>query len=377
MWTGVLCLQVARLQAAEQRRLQQQLYQRQHSTQHSASSSSSDWGAAAPPVDRLLPAASGSAAAAAGLETFLDQLAAAVHAVLLREQADMMQQLLAKAAAAAAAAAAAVDDRASSSSSSSSGDAEGSATVSAAAAAAATVEQQVSVAAAIPSSSSNSSSRFSHAPGPLSAYLAEILWGFAKLNHNPEDESLAQLWVEGFTSVAAAAADGVSFSQMLWALGQLQLWPGEEVMGSLAAELGRRMAAAAATETAAAAAAAPGASSSLGVAELPAVREQQLLGARAVSNILWSFAALGYSPPPEVSARVWAGSAQTLAYASPQALGNMLWAIASLELAPSSSWMVEWQEAALLGLQQQHWNCADLANAAWALGNFAGSAKLR
>ncbi|KAF6256716.1 hypothetical protein COO60DRAFT_84300 [Scenedesmus sp. NREL 46B-D3] len=102
-----------------------------------------------------------------------------------------------------------------------------------------------------------------------------------------------------------------------------------------------------------------------------------MLGARALSNILWSCAALGYSPPPEVLARVWTGSAQTLAEASPQALGNMLWAVASLELAPSSGWMAAWQQAALAGLQQQQWNCADVANAAWALGKFAGSVKLR
>jgi hypothetical protein len=351
-------LQVARLRATEQRRLQQQLYQQQRYRQHSSSSSSS-WGAAAPPAELLLPAAS---TAAEGFDVFLDQLAAAVHDVLLREQADMMQSLLAKAAEAADA-----NDAENSSSSSSSVAEDGSGTCPACVA-------QHSTALLFPlNSSSSSSGKNRIAPGPLSSYLADVLWGFAKLNHTPQDDALPLLWVEGFAAVAAAA-DAVSFSQVMWALGQLQLWPGDDVMACFAAEWGRRMAAAAA-----AAAAAEGVSIDA-VAQQGAVQEQQLLGARALSNILWSCAVLGYTPPADVLARVWAGSATTLSDASPQALSNMLWAVASLDVVSSSSWMSSWQQAALLGLQQQQqqqWNCADLANAAWALGKFAGSAKLR
>jgi hypothetical protein len=238
---------------------------------------------------------------------------------------------------------------------------------------------------------SRASSGFRHAAAPLATYTSGLLWGFAKLHHAPSDQLLA-LCIEGFMPVAAAA-DEVSLTQLVWCLGQLQVWPGQEVLDSLAAEVGHRLAPAEQSEQHSSSDgglySSSGSSSTLEAADQQQQQQPEhglapsssataaapALSPRALSSILWSFAALGHAPPPHVLALVWQASEQGLAAASPQTLANMAWAAASLGLAPSRSWMEAWTAAAAAGLAE--WNCADLAHAAWALGKFANAPQTR
>lgn len=88
--------------------------------------------------------------------------------------------------------------------------------------------------------------------------------------------------------------------------------------------------------------------------------------------MLWSFAALGYTPDPSVLNLIWQGSVQGLTSAtSPQTLATMVWAAATLEVAPSVEWMGAWTAAAAASLSR--WKVVDVAMALWALGRFAGA----
>jgi len=113
----------------------------------------------------------------------------------------------------------------------------------------------------------------------------------------------------------------------------------------------------------------------LGSQQQPQQQQQQQLGTRAVSSIFWAFAALGYTPEPSVLDSIWQGCIQGLANASPQTLSNMVWAAASLSVAPSRAWMAEWTAAASASLAS--WNAADVAMTAWALGRFAAAQHTR
>jgi hypothetical protein len=230
------------------------------------------------------------------------------------------------------------------------------------------------------------SSAFVHSDGPLCTYLADLLWGFARLRHAPADEHLG-LWVQAFAA-ASPSADGVSLAQLLWSLATLQFWPGGDVMDALLAELALRMDAAVAataspgttttTTTTTAAATATAVTAAAGGSAAAVRRPQQLLCARGLSNVLWALATLDCAPPAELTAsRLWEGSQGCLPGAAPQALASMLWAVAALGLAPSPAWMRAWADAAGDGLARGTWNCADVANASWALGRLACVAATR
>jgi hypothetical protein len=227
-----------------------------------------------------------------------------------------------------------------------------------------------------------------------------LLWGFTKLEFPLAVEQL-QAWVEAFAAVAAAA-DEVSLSQVVWALGHLQYWPGDDVMTALAAEVssrvldppqqqqGQQLAAPDAGQGPSGAGSSSSSSSSSSTdgggvvlttatpstddaVQLPAQPAvQRSLGLRALCNFLWGCALLGFTPPCEVLHRVWAGSTGDLATAAPQTLSNMLWAAASLGVLPSTEWMHAWAEASSSS-STGHWTSADFSTATWAIGKLAGS----
>ncbi|KAF8071002.1 TBC2 [Scenedesmus sp. PABB004] len=326
---SLMVVKAAHLHVAEQRRAQHLMQQRRA---HAAGAGRPP---PPPPADLLPSALAGGPASAAA---FLDDLGAALHEVLLRDQGAPMQQLAARVEAALAAAAAAAEEGEEGEDGDDAGAEEGDAGAWRGGA------DPPARHAAV-----GGGGRYCHAPAPLSAYLADALWGFAKLGHVPGEARLLT-WAEAFAGVAGAA-DGVSFSQALWALGALALWPGGAVMAALAAELGARMRGAGA--------------------------QAQPLPPRALSNALWACAVLGYAPPPGVLDAVWAGSAAALGGAPPQALSNLIWSAASLGLAPPAAWMEAWAAAALEGLRSGAWNAADIAGAAWAMGKLNGDPATR
>jgi hypothetical protein len=157
----------------------------------------------------------------------------------------------------------------------------------------------------------------------------------------------------------------------------LQVWPGDELMDSLAEEMAGRLPPAAAAAAAA---------DNLAQQQVPQQdlspltqqqqqQQQQFLQPRTVSTMLWAFASLGYTPQPHTLNRIWAGTAAGLAHAAPQTLSNMLWAAATLDECPSEAWMRGWAAAAAGSLAQ--WKVVDLAMAAWALGKLAATAENR
>ncbi|KAF6255487.1 hypothetical protein COO60DRAFT_1641492 [Scenedesmus sp. NREL 46B-D3] len=96
-----------------------------------------------------------------------------------------------------------------------------------------------------------------------------------------------------------------------------------------------------------------------------AAAHQAQFTCKGLHQLLWSMAKLQWLPDPQFLTLFWAVSGAQLPQMTPHGMSGILWAAASLEVAPAEGWVQSWLQVTQQQLAASRFGDQDVANALW------------